>query len=304
MNKKVLILMSTFNGGLNIRRQVKSIIEQNNVDVHIKIRDDGSDFETKEILKSIQDEFPDKISCSFENNVGWKQSFMKLLFTAEVGYDYYGFSDQDDLWLEDKLVSCIKLMDADVRGEIKLVHCNAISVDSNLQKREEQEYRFPWPPSHKAAIATEYFQGCGMLWNAVAMRVLQGYYPQNKELAHDYWVGLICYFFGKVYFCEEPKFYHIRYENNSSEDGNVNKGRIKRLKMLIRGLNAYMNPARDLYDGFSNLMDPKDKQFCNMLIGYKTNILYKMSLLTDMSFVRPSVMSSILFKLTILLNKY
>ena len=172
MNKKVLIMMSVFNGGLNIRRQITSILKQNNVDVHILIRDDGSDYETKKILKAIQIEFPDNITCSFDENVGWKQSFMSLLFNAEVGYDYYGFSDQDDLWMEDKVISCINLMEKDPQEGIKLAHCNSLSVDCNLQRREEQEFRYACPPSHKAAIATEYFQGCGMLWNATAMDVI------------------------------------------------------------------------------------------------------------------------------------
>ena len=96
---KVLILMSTYNGKNKIRKQVESIIQQKDVDSYICIRDDGSDNETIEVIENLAQEYCGRIFVMKENNVGWKQSFLNLVYEADNIYDYYGFSDQDDICL-------------------------------------------------------------------------------------------------------------------------------------------------------------------------------------------------------------
>ena len=89
---KILILMSTYNGKDKIRKQVESIIHQREVDSYIYIRDDGSDDDTIEVIEDLVKEYRSRIFVKQENNVGWKQSFLQLLYLADNSYDYYGFS--------------------------------------------------------------------------------------------------------------------------------------------------------------------------------------------------------------------
>lgn len=299
----VLIMMSTYNGGENIIRQVESIINQEKVDVSLLIRDDGSDDNTLKVLKKIEKDF-DNVNVVYGKNIGWKKSFLDLVYQASLNYDYYGFSDQDDIWFSDKVSALINAMETDPTSMPKLAHCNSLSVDGELKKRNEQETRTACPPNFKAAIATEYFQGCGMLWNKQAMELVRLYRPENEDLAHDYWIGLVCYLFGKVYFCEEPKFYHIRYEDNSSEDGNVWKGRLKRLKKFISKSKVYMNPSEDLYKGYYSLLNREQLSFIKEVILYRVSLLNKIKLIVDRSFIRPSTIATLLFKTSILLNKF
>lgn len=301
---KILILMSTYNGESKIRKQVESILQQKDVDSYICIRDDGSNDETIEVIEDLAKEYSNKIFVMQENNVGWKQSFLQLIYSADNIYDYYGFSDQDDVWFDNKIIDCIRLAEKDGYKGPQLIHCNSVSVTSDLKTRSEQENRVATPPSFEAAIATEYFQGCGMLWNKDAMNIIQKYKPFNKDIAHDYWVGLICYLSGKIYFCEEPLFYHIRYESNSSEDGNRNKGRIKRLKTLLRGKKAYMNPAEDLLAGYSEFLSNDEIAFLKDISDYKKNYLCKLRLLTNRNFVRPTLPATLLLKLAICINRF
>jgi Predicted glycosyltransferases len=296
--------MSTYNGGKNIIRQVESIFKQVEVDVSIYIRDDGSDAETSSVLKKLEEIYKGRIKIEFGENIGWKRSFLELVYNSDLNYNYYGFSDQDDIWMEDKLKSCIHLMELDAEDGLKLAHCNSMSVDESLQLREEQEKRIPCPPNYKSAIATEYFQGCGMVWNLNAMKLIQQYKPQNMNLAHDYWVGLICYMFGNIYFCEDAKFCHVRYGNNSSEDGDVYKGRMKRLKGLLRRDNIYMNPVEDLCIGYMQLLENDVQQFLERVSTYKHNKRKKMQTLLDKDFRRPTKYGTLLFKISILLNLY
>lgn len=302
--KRVLILMSTFNGGEEICRQVESILKQKKVNVFINIRDDGSDLSTQRLLYRLKNLYPDKISLIVGSNIGWKKSFLELIKLAGDDYDYYGFSDQDDLWLDDKISQCINIMEGDRIECPKLAHCNCISVDEKMNIRSEQETRMICPKSFKMAISTEYFQGCGMLWNKKAMRLLQQYYPKNVNLAHDYWVGLICYLFGKIYFCPTPLFYHIRYANNSSSDGSRNEGKRKRISSFFKSKSVYMNPSKDLLCGYHDLLNKSQTSFLNKCSLYRRNFIFKMSLIFDLTFRRPSFFSTIFFKFAILFNKF
>ncbi len=301
---RVCILISTFNCEDKIKRQIQSILSQKDVNVTIKIRDDGSNESSKKILKDIQKKYKDVIDIEYGDNKGYKQSFIELVYSTPNIFDYYGFSDQDDIWMNDKLFSCINLMEKDKAEGCKLAHCNSVSVDEKLNPRKEQELRVACPPSFKSAISTEYFQGCGMVWNKEAMEKIQEYRPTNKFLAHDYWVGLVCYLAGKIYFCEDAKFYHIRYGNNESSDGNVKKGRIKRLKRFLYGKQIYMNPVNDLLMGHKEMLSQQEIVFLYKLNVYKSHLKDKIDILFDNEFRKPSIAATLLLKLSILLNRY
>lgn len=301
---KVQILMSTYNGESNLERQVDSILNQEEVDISILIRDDCSTDRTIELIHKLQKKYLNKIELIEGDNIGWKLSFIELLFNAG-DYDFYGFSDQDDYWLPRKVIECINLMQSDNDEIPKLAHCNSLSVNENLQKRNENENRIAEPLTHKMAISTEVFQGCGMIWNKNAMNLILKYKPKNANLAHDYWVGIICYFFGRIYFTKEYYFYHVRYSNSSSADGNVLKGRISRIKKIFsKSKKAYMNPAEDLLNGYKDLLSEKDIKFLTYLINYKENFLIKLKLLFDLDFRKISFMPTLLLKFSIALNKF
>ena len=303
--KKVLILMSTYNGGDKIKKQIETIIKQREVITYINIRDDGSNDSTLKILKEVEKEYSNRISIVYGTNMGWKRSFLTLVNASENSYDYYGFSDQDDIWKEDKVITLINLMEDDKNySGIKMAHCNSVSVDEKFNVRYEQEFRREKPVNIKNAIAMEYFQGCGMLWNKECMKLLRNSKVSNNNISHDYWVGLISYFFGKIYFCSEPKFYHIRYENSESYDGDIKKGRMKRLLSFFKNDSIYMNPAKDMLDNFESILKKETIIFLNKIIGYKKNIKYKIDLIFDKDFCRNSFLSTCYFKFLILLNKY
>ena len=127
---------------------------------------------------------------------------------------------------------------------------------------------------------------------------------KNPNISHDYWVGLIDYLFGRVYFCEEPKFYHIRYDNSESSDGNVKKGRLRRVKSLLTSKDAYMNPSLDLLEGYSDLLNSSDKHFLKCLREYKCNFKDKMEIISDEDFRWFSRSATMLMKLAVLINRY
>lgn len=51
---KILVLLSAYNGEKFIEEQIKSLLEQKNVDIHVLIRDDGSTDGTCGIMSTRQ----------------------------------------------------------------------------------------------------------------------------------------------------------------------------------------------------------------------------------------------------------
>ena len=134
---KIAILMSTYNGEEYLSKQVESIKNQTNNDWHLYIRDDGSTDSTFSILKEISDK--DK-RITFVNkddvkNVGVIRSFMSLLESTDA--DFYMFSDQDDVWKENKIQRALSLMKhQDYQSTPICLHTELQIVDDNLQPVE------------------------------------------------------------------------------------------------------------------------------------------------------------------------
>ena len=82
--------MSTYNGERYINQQIDSILNQESVDVHLFIRDDGSTDRTIEILK--QYAALDNVSVIYGKNIGVIRSYEKLIINAPKGYRYYDVS--------------------------------------------------------------------------------------------------------------------------------------------------------------------------------------------------------------------
>lgn len=81
-NIKVEVMMSSYNGAEFLCEQVKSILLQENVNVHLTIRDDGSTDQTREILKEFEKD--SRISVVTGQNIGWKKVFYIYLIMSNL----------------------------------------------------------------------------------------------------------------------------------------------------------------------------------------------------------------------------
>ena len=108
--KKVFVILSAYNGERYLREQVESILAQTGVEVTLLIRDDGSQDGTPGIMKDIQ-AVNANVRCVYGENIGFRCSFYNMLLESDDTYDYYAFSDQDDVWDADKLSHAVELLE-------------------------------------------------------------------------------------------------------------------------------------------------------------------------------------------------
>lgn len=294
----VVVIMSTYNGEKYVKDQILSIINQKHVNVTLYIRDDGSKDNTPLILKSFQDRY-ENIIVSLENNIGWKKSFLKALRDSPDS-KYYAFSDQDDIWFEDKLIKCIEK----IRNcpNPALCHCNKIKVDQNLHKINNQQKKICKPNSLQQAILNSYAQGASSVFNKQLKTMICSFEP-SIDVGHDYWLGLLAYLFGSVYFINIPLFYHRIHGNNVSDTGNIIINRIRNFyRSCKKGF--FPNPSYDLICNFKSEMSYDQLKFITLICNYKKETQMMKLLLRDKQFRPNQVMWKPVFLFRLLTRTY
>ena len=138
--KKIEILLATYNGEKYLNEQIDSIINQTYTNWKLLIRDDGSEDRTLEILKEYEKK-DRRISIlkDSKGNLGFVKNFEELLKNSSE--EFIMFSDQDDYWLENKLEIYINELNKLSKEEIEeplLLHSNSFVCDDNLEIIKEK----------------------------------------------------------------------------------------------------------------------------------------------------------------------
>ena len=128
MNEKVDILLATYNGARFLKEQLDSILNQTHTEFRLIISDDKSTDKTRAIIEEYAAK-DSRIEYYFQKkNLGVIKNFEFLL--KKVESDYFMFSDQDDIWKENKIeLSLAKLKEDDA----DLVYSDLEVVDRDLK---------------------------------------------------------------------------------------------------------------------------------------------------------------------------
>lgn len=101
---RVAILLCTYNGADFLAQQIDSILNQTYKNWVLHISDDGSTDTTLEIIETYQRQLG---TCRLQLHSGPRQGFAKNFISLAQHtagqFDFYAFSDQDDLWFPEKL---------------------------------------------------------------------------------------------------------------------------------------------------------------------------------------------------------
>ncbi|MBU2737242.1 glycosyltransferase [Acidithiobacillus concretivorus] len=98
----ISVAMATYNGERFIKDQLKSIASQTLLPIELVITDDGSSDETCVIISEFAkiSPFPVRLYLN-EKKLGYRDNFIKAAYLCTG--DLIAFSDQDDIWDNDKL---------------------------------------------------------------------------------------------------------------------------------------------------------------------------------------------------------
>lgn len=109
-DKRIAILLPTYNGAAHLREQIDSIFDTSGADVHIFAHDDGSKDETLTILRSYG---PRITVLDGPSTGGAAQNIFFLICNAPWDeFEYVALADQDDIWRAEKLERALQVIEA------------------------------------------------------------------------------------------------------------------------------------------------------------------------------------------------
>ena len=106
---KVVILLATFNGERFLGDQLKSFVNQRYTNWDLIASDDGSTDGTLALLDRFRLNVPQHVSLTSGPGAGFWRNFLSLIHLDSAG-DFFALSDQDDIWLPDKLTQAVRFL--------------------------------------------------------------------------------------------------------------------------------------------------------------------------------------------------
>ena len=298
--EKVCVLMSTYNGEKYLKEQIESILKQENIEVDILIRDDGSTDNTLNILEDYTQKYKN-IRYYTGENLRSAKSFMNLLFTVKE-YNYYAFSDQDDVWDKDKLYVAVSKL----KEGYNLYGCKKRSVDENLKIITEEDFE------HKelrlgSVLLRGFIAGCTMVFDKYLRDMVLKYNPPILSM-HDTWIIKVAISTGKVYFDRDT---HISYRQHGNNVSGGKKNFWETLKIRIRNLNKRkeqseirLSMAKELYDNYSQYLSEEDRESLYYFANYKKSLKYRLKLVVRDFLYGTSTVETIIIKILVLFGLF
>lgn len=296
--------MSTYNGALYIREQINSILSQKNLDIHVLVRDDGSKDETCSILSEYV-KSTGQVTLMVNNNIGCIASFCALAKEASENYpeyDYYAFSDQDDVWLDDKLYRGVKALEMH-DSKYKLYASAYQMVDAELNNIPTQ--MMPAYYTFGEAMVMQPVPGCTMVFNLDMLNLFVMAHPSQMSM-HDSWIYKVCLGVGGVFIYDpKPSILYRQHGNNVVGGSHTAIQRWKRRWNNWISGNCYRSKnAINLLSIYSDYIDNDNRRLLENLVGYQSSLLKKIRILFSTSYRTKRIVTNILFKTAILTNRY
>lgn len=266
--KKIQVLMSTYNGEKYLKEQIESILNQENVEISLLIRDDGSTDGTLNILEHLAKENKN-IHYYASQNIGVARSFMELVNKSNEA-DYYAFADQDDVWKPKKLISAIEKLESNI--ETPSLYISALEVvDEELNTIEIK--KVSGNHCFEGEMAKNFATGCTMVFNKKLCDIIKMYNPEYL-IMHDSWITRVCYAIGGNVIIDENTYIKYRQHGNNVV-GYKDEG-FKKLKKqfkiaFVNKVSMRVNIVKELKSGYEELLTDNARELVNNLISYQTN---------------------------------
>lgn len=275
MKKKIDVILASYNGEKYIEEQIKSILNNfetvPNYNCRLIISDDASRDRTVEIIESISD---DRISIVDKERKGG----VRLNFNFLINYtnaDYVFFSDQDDIWLPNKMNIFMRRFEENDKNEPLLLHSDLQVVDDKLNVMSVSMFasqNIYKEPSLGQLLVSNSVTGCVMAINrSLLYKVKRSKLPYS--IMHDWYIALIAMCFGRIEFINQSTILYRQHGGN--QVGSVNRkfkdlfsvGKIKKfIKKSKESILDTRMQALTFIDDFGIQLSESDKDFISKYI--------------------------------------
>lgn len=206
---RISVCMAAYNGDQYIREQLQSILAQLSAEDEIIIVDDASTDQTCARIIEVDDSRIRLVKNG--NNIGIRASFERALRSASGEIVF--FSDQDDIWLRDKVAEVLHVFRQD--NSITLVLTNGIKIEKDGQVTGRRVLKTPVKLGIVNTLAKNPYYGCLMAFRREVLEVCLPIPLSNAT--HDSWIGAVNVLIGKVHYLDKDLVYYRRHGSNATK---------------------------------------------------------------------------------------
>lgn len=227
MEEKVDVLLATYNGEKYLKEQIDSILNQTYQNINLIISDDNSNDSTRKILEEYK-KIDNRIKIYLQDkNLGYIKNFEFLI--KQVESNMFMLSDQDDVWLPEKIEKSAELMkreNADlVFGDLEIVDQNLKTINPSfneymLLKRKINKCI----KNYKVNYLYNCVTGCTTLIKSKWIEKILPIPSNSKYVPHDYWIGIMIALEGKLAYVEKPYIKYRQHGNNQIGTDKISHG--------------------------------------------------------------------------------
>ena len=303
-DKKVTVLLSTYNGSKFLQQQLDSLYQQTYPNIRIVVRDDGSIDSTNTLLE--KEQAKGRITL-FEGreNLGVASSFFELLRNAAATEtEYVAFCDQDDVWHPDKIARAVLRL-TNVTDH-PAMYCSRVEiVDAHLTHIGYT--MLPRKIGFGNALVDCVTTGCTIVLNGAAVRLLGKNLPRSGVM-HDWWCYLVISCFGEVIHDSTATLKYRQHDSNTI--GLATNEFIQFIRRCHRffgdcGSHLRMSTqAAYLLEIFKDRIPISNRLVLDNFIGAKTSWYRRLQLALSNDIWRQKWSDNLLLRLLILLNRF
>lgn len=276
---RISVVMATYNGEKYLEQQIESILAQTLLPVELIVCDDCSTDGTIAILEKYQQRQLLTYSIN-PKQLGLIGNFKKAVSMAAED-NYVALSDQDDIWMPEKLAVSAALMQKMDQSLPCLVHTDLILVDEQLKvlnpsfmnERGQHQYHH----NLQTLLFANFVTGCTMLMNQKLRRFFAEM-PGNIRF-HDAWIALAAATFGSVEEVSKPMIRYRKHGNNLSiaagtKPRNRYRSTMKEIINAVKGsddfLNDQLETAKKFYNHYHLQMEPAKRLYFEQFLKLRS----------------------------------
>lgn len=232
----VAILMATYNGARFLNEQLASILRQKHSAWTLFISDDGSSDKTLEIAAEMCCRGDGRRAEVFSGpQRGFSSNFLSLVCRPEIQANFYAWSDQDDIWCEDKLEVAVAWLRT-IPSDTPALYCGRTEMIGESGLYVGRSTLFTRPPSFANALVQSIAGGNTMVFNNAARALLQEAGDNLVVVSHDWWAyQLVSGAGGLVQYDPEPKVLYRQHDRNLVGANSSLGARVARMQMVFQG---------------------------------------------------------------------
>ncbi|CYU69377.1 glycosyltransferase%2C group 2 family protein [Streptococcus suis] len=277
--KKICILMTTYNPSNYLYEQLDSIFEQEGVELEVIIRDDAST--QKDILRDVQHKYPITL-LEGKKNLGVAGNIKELLlYVAENKreYDLFAYSDQDDVWLREKMKKAISAHENLNPEKPGVYYSNLQVVDEFLTPTHKLFKKGIVKNSFGQSLAQVFLFACTSVFNKIMLDELIKY--NFSDLGFDsllYYLGILN---ENIIYDDTPYIFYRQHGQNVS--GQKEQGlkyiKNKLIHFFYQSERAVMkNKAQYIVENLSPYLSEKNYLLAHQVSAY-SGLLSRLALI-------------------------